>query len=191
MRSHADWAIRDFTKVGLPDYSGGIYTARVTRAYRCGTRFLYKLEFDEKIAQDFGLPHFYIEKQGGHLSVKWFGKKCSRLPQACWFKIKDLEENWKIQKMGQWISPDEIIGSPFISGIDEGAKNSTLIVKSLDCGLVAPFGRRLLQYGQEHHGQDLYFNLYNNIWNTNFPMWYADDALFRFEIISTDKVTRL
>ena len=23
-------------------------------------------------------------------------------------------------------------------------------------------------------------NLYNNIWNTNFPMWYSDDALFRF-----------
>ena len=25
-----------------------------------------------------------------------------------------------------------------------------------------------------------HFNLFNNIWNTNFPMWYEDDARFRF-----------
>jgi len=28
------------------------------------------------------------------------------------------------------------------------------------------------------HG--MYVNLYNNIWGTNFPMWYAEDARFRF-----------
>ncbi len=84
--------------------------------------------------------------------------------------------------MGHWISPDEIIGSPFISGIDEGVKNPSLVVKSLDCALVAPFGRRLLQYNFKQCDQDMYFNLYNNIWNTNFPMWYTDDAVFRFEI---------
>ena len=22
----------------------------------------------------------------------------------------------------------------------------------------------------------------NNIWNTNFPMWYSDDAVFRFAV---------
>lgn len=25
--------------------------------------------------------------------------------------------------------------------------------------------------------QDLYFNLYNNIWNSNFSVLYSDDAL--------------
>ena len=28
----------------------------------------------------------------------------------------------------------------------------------------------------------VWFNLYNNMWNTNFPMWYDEDALFRFRI---------
>ena len=32
-----------------------------------------------------------------------------------------------------------------------------------------------------------YFNLYNNIWNTNFPMWYSDDAMFRFLITKNNK----
>jgi len=26
------------------------------------------------------------------------------------------------------------------------------------------------------------FNLYNNLWGTNFPMWFGDDMLFRFEL---------
>jgi len=40
----------------------------------------------------------------------------------------------------------------------------------------------LLHYNETNLINDLYFNLYNNIWNTNFPMWYSDDALFRFKI---------
>ena len=182
MRSHVNWAIWDFTKVGLPDYNGGIYTARVSEAYKNGLRYLYKLEFETEIAEKYGLPYFYVEQKQENLKIQWFDKKVSRFPQACWFKLKGLEENWKIQKMGRWISPLEIIGSPFIVGLDGGVKNSTTTIKSLDCALVAPFGRRLLTYDFDSHPQDMYFNLYNNIWNTNFPMWYTDDAMFRFEI---------
>jgi hypothetical protein len=36
--------------------------------------------------------------------------------------------------------------------------------------------------GQPSPVTDMYFNLYNNIWNTNFPMWFSDDAKFRFVI---------
>jgi hypothetical protein len=180
MRCHLEWAIWDFTKVGLPDEKGGIYTARVTRAYRSQAKRLYRLEFSEEVQKRYGLPYFYLEREGERLTVRWFDKKCSRLPQACWLKIGGLEEDWQIQKMGQWISPSEIIGSPLICGIDEAVKNPSVVVESLDCALVAPFGRRLLQYGCKDCKQDLYFNLYNNIWNTNFPMWYTDDATFRF-----------
>ena len=88
--------------------------------------------------------------------------------------------------MGAWISPEEIIGSPLIVGIDKGVKNRSVEIQSLDCALVAPFGRNLLQYNLQNCKQDLYFNLYNNIWNTNFPMWYSDDALFRFDIQSKE-----
>ena len=45
-----------------------------------------------------------------------------------------------------------------------------------------PFGRRLLQYGVKDAKEDLWFCLYDNIWNTNFPMWYSDDGLFRFTV---------
>ena len=81
---------------------------------------------------------------------------------------------------GEWISPFQIIGSPLISAVDKGVRNSSTEIVSYDACLVAPFGRRLLDYDLHPKTQDLYFNLYNNIWNTNFPMWYSDDTRFRF-----------
>lgn len=180
---HLPHCIQNFTKVGLPDYKGGIYSPQVTKAYQKGTERLYILEFEEPAVTQYGLPYCFVTQQGGNISIQWFGKKRSRIPQACWFKLRGLEENWKIQKLGQWISPEEILDCPFICGIDEGVRNTSVTVKSLDCGLVAPFGRHLLRYNSDPYAQDLYFNLYNNVWNTNFPLWYADDALFRFVIV--------
>jgi len=84
--------------------------------------------------------------------------------------------------MGRWIKPENIAGSPLITAIDKGVRNKDMQITSLDAALVAPFGRRLLDYDETPSGKDLYFNLYNNIWNTNFPMWYSDDTRFRFEI---------
>lgn len=182
-RKIAEWVLWDFTKIGLHDYQGGVYTARVTAAYQKGQSRVYKLEFDQAIAEEYGLPYFYVTVEEGKVNVRWFGKKCSRLPQACWFKIKGLQEKWKIEKLGQWIDPNEIIDSPYICGIDSGVQNDDVMIKSLDCGLVAPFGKRLLQYNCGEVRQDLHFNLYNNIWNTNFPMWYTDDGSFTFEIL--------
>lgn len=183
MRCHLDWAIRDFTKVGLKDYKGGIYNAKVTQAYEKDGERLYLLEFDSEIADKYGLPQFYLKECGSDVEIKWFGKKASRYPQAFWFKIKGLRETWQINKMGEWISPDEIIDSPLICAVDKGVRNGDVTVECLDSALVAPYGRQLLRYGRDSRLQDMYFNLYNNIWNTNFPIWYSDDAIFRFKII--------
>lgn len=178
-----EWAIWDFTKVGLPDYTGGIFTANVTETYIRGNKTLYKLEFKKEDVENYGLPYFYAELDGNKIEIKWFNKKASRLPQAFWLKLKDFNEDWTLNKMGQWIKPEDIIGSPLISAVDSGIRNGEYEIITQDAALVAPFGRRLLQYIDENLRQDLYFNLYNNIWNTNFPMWYSDDAKFRFEII--------
>lgn len=176
------WAIWDFTKVGLPDYNGGIYTAQVTEAYKKDNTEIYKLEFNKEIETKYGLPYFYLIIKDKNIEIKWYNKKNSRLPQACWFKIKGLDEEWELNKMGEWISPENIIGSPLISAVENGVRNKSVVIETIDTALVAPYGRRLLHYNEKGLKQDLYFNLYNNIWNTNFPMWYSDDAVFRFAI---------
>ena len=184
MRCFLDWAIWDFTKPGLNFYKGGVFIAKVTHAYERGNERVYLLEFEEEIKVMYGRPRFYLSIHGDEVDLRWFGKKPSRYPQAFWFKMHGFGENWEIHKMGRWIRPDSIIGSPYICGTDYGVKNENYTIESLDCALIAPYGRRLLQYGKAMSvkDEDLYFNLYNNIWNTNFPMWYSDDAMFRFII---------
>ncbi|MBQ9084029.1 MAG: DUF5054 domain-containing protein [Clostridia bacterium] len=187
MRCFSWWAIWDFTKVGLPDYKGGIFKARVTKAYQKKHEMLYRLEFDSEITKKYGLPYLYFRASAKGVELKWFGKQPSRLPQALWLKILGLEESFEIRKMGVWIRPEKILGSPLISATDFGVRNEEYTIESLDCALVAPYGRQLLRYGVCTEKQDLYFNLYNNIWNTNFPMWYSDNALFRFLITKNQK----
>ncbi|MGM9634869.1 MAG: hypothetical protein ACI3YE_01815, partial [Candidatus Avispirillum sp.] len=53
------WALWDFTKVGLSDYKGGIWTAHTTESYTQGKKKLYKMEFDRETAEEYGLPYFY------------------------------------------------------------------------------------------------------------------------------------
>jgi len=183
VRCKEPWATWDFTKVGLPEYKGGIFTARVSEAYEKEGTLLYRLDFDRAAREAYGLPYFWLKKEGEALTLSWFGKKPSRLPQAFWFKIDGLTQNLRLHKMGEWLRPDSVIGSPLISAIDEGIRADGVKVKSLDAALVAPYGRRLLRYGEKAGECDPYFLLYDNIWNTNFPMWYEGDALFRFEII--------
>ena len=182
MRSKPEWAIWDFTKVGLPEYDGGIFSARLLEQYKQNDKQICLYRFDEDVEKTYGLPYFWLETDKDSVVLKWFGKKASRLPQAFWLKFKGLEENWEINKMGQWIKPQNIVGSPLICAVWEGVRNASSIIKPLDSCLVAPFGRNLLKYTIDVPNQDMYFNLYNNIWNTNFPMWYSDDAIFRFEI---------
>ena len=185
MRCHVEWAIKDFKKPGLPEYTGGIYTAKVIKVYRKGDEMLYHMAFDAQVTAEHGLPQLWLKVAGGKVEVIWLGKKASRIPQACWLKFCGLQEEWEISKLGQWLQPENILDSPFICGVDEhGVRNAQVQIKPLDSALVAPFGRRMLHYGEEKGAQDLYFNLYNNIWNTNFTIWYSDDAIFRFEMVS-------
>ena len=174
------WATWDYSKVGMPAHKGGIYTAQVLAAYEKEEQKLIKLGFDAELTTTYGLPYFWVICDGANVEVRWFGKKPLRLPHAFWLKFTGMEENWQLHKLGQWINPKDIIGSPLIAGIDSGVRNCQIEIESLDAALVAPFGRRLYDFESNPQNQDLYFNLYNNIWNTNFPLWYTDDTRFRF-----------
>lgn len=177
-----EWLIWDYLKISLPVYKGGIYVPKCTECYEKEGSVLYKLEFEKDLAEEYGLPYFWAEETDGELNISMFGKSASRLPQAFWLKFKNLGENWEMSKLGQWIKPEDVVGSPLICATDRGIRNADTEIYPLDSTLLAPFGRNLLRYGIETKEQDMYFNLYNNIWNTNFPMWYSDDSLFRFKI---------
>jgi hypothetical protein len=97
-----------------------------------------------------------------------------------------------MEKMGQFISPLEVVrqGNRHLHAIDRGLlysdARSQITLESLDAPLVAPGERSLLNFSQRQpdlrpgERRGLHFNLFNNIWGTNHPMWYDEDAKFRF-----------
>ena len=93
MRCHLNWAIWDFTKLGLEKYKGGIYTASVSGIYQKGAETLYHYVFSEELVQKYGLPEFYLSVENEKIELKWFNKKISRLPQSFWFKIKESRQD--------------------------------------------------------------------------------------------------
>jgi hypothetical protein len=63
-------------------------------------------------------------------------------------------------------------------------QKSRLRISSLDAPLVAPGKPSLLDFNNElpQMTDGMHFNLLNNIWGTNFPMWFEEDCRFRFEL---------
>ena len=178
-----EWIWMDNTKYNLPDYEGGIYTAMPHHAYTDGDRTVIRLDFPEDVKQKQGLPRVYAVIENNMIEIRFFDITANRLPEAYWFKYKGADESeWQIRKLGEWIDADDVIYSPLLAATDYGVRNRTVEIEALDSPLVAPYGRRLLDAKGLSDPQDMYFNLYNNIWGCNHPMWYDDDSRFRFVI---------
>lgn len=179
------WAIADFIKSGLPkENNRGIHVAHPCEAFTDGNRTVVVYRFDKELSVYEGLPTVYGIFEGNKVELRLIGQKANRQPNAFFVKFKGYKEKWQVHKLGRWIDSTDIIGSPLICGIDKGVRNGEVEIQSLDAPLVCPFGRRLLEYDLHPSTEDMYFNLYNNIWNTNHPLWYEEDSVFRFVINS-------
>lgn len=178
-----EWANWDFTKYGIPtEYTGGSFDAEIKEAWMDGDKKVWKCDFDSVIKERHGLPTVYIECSGKYISIKTTGKKCDRMPQALWVKFDMIMGQIEINKMGEWTDVSKAAGNPLLSGFYSGIRDENTELISYDCGLVAPFGPHLYDFMPVDLTPDPTFCLYNNCWNTNFPMWFQDDMNFRFEI---------
>lgn len=123
------------------------------------------------------------------LAVYWFGKVANRLPEAYWLSFNPVvndPQGWEIHKLGQWISPTDVIskGARTLHSFDQGVRCDGVEIDSLDAALVAPGQPALLDFHDRlpDLSQGMHFNLFNNVWGTNFTMWFDDDAVFRFRL---------
>ena len=95
-----------------------------------------------------------------------------------------------MEKLGEWVSPLDVVrnGSRHLHAVGEGVRWSrgaeSLQIESLDAALVAPGQRSLLNFNNRRPALSggMHFLLCNNMWGTNFPMWFGEDARFRFQL---------
>ena len=200
------WALEDFCKPGLQpeDSQSSYWKPLVKGVFQRATpgfeQLLLHLTFEDEALHQYGAPancylQYSLPAQGQHLLIdlQWFNKKASRMPEALWmsFRPEHIQNAaWIIEKMGREISPLEVVenGNRHLhaSGryVTRRALGSELHITALDSPLVAPGARSLLNFNNDQPDMRLgvHFCLFNNLWGTNFPMWFEEDCRFRFEI---------
>ena len=95
-----------------------------------------------------------------------------------------------MDKMGQDVDPRDVVrnGGHKLHAVTEGIRYSDphgkLEIKTLDAPLVAPGERTLLNFDNSRPAPEdgMHFCLHNNVWGTNFVMWFDDDMRFRFNL---------
>ncbi len=119
------------------------------------------------------------------------------MPEALWLSFVPPQTEgakWFIEKLGQDVSPLDVVenGNRHLhacSRVRMESDDLVMTIESLDAPLVAPGQPSLLDFNnnQPDMSQGVHFNLYNNVWGTNFPMWLEDDCRFRFRLRYTIK----
>lgn len=204
LTDHAKWATDDNGKPGLNKANHYVETftpvlKKLWKRLSTGG-YLLNLEFEETTCRQYGCPlEIYMEWEFNNkerkieIKLLWFQKSASRLPEAYWLSFNPITENsnnWRLMKMGQEISPLDVVenGSKKLHCIDDKVinvgLNQSIAIYSKDTPLIAPGNPSLLDFNnkQPQLEEGMTFMLLNNVWGTNFPMWYEDDAVFRFEI---------
>lgn len=199
----AGWARLDFTKPGLEKEPllSRIWKPKLERLYqRMGQKsqqFLLYLLFPAQAVDEYGAPgvawqEWDIPHESSDLSLtlQWFDKTATRRPEAAWFTVNPNLRggNWEMDKLGGWVDPLDVVedGNRHLHAVNSGVRwrkgKEAAMVESLDAPLVAPGRGSLLDFNnrQPRMSLGMDFLLLNNVWGTNFTMWFDEDVRFRF-----------
>jgi hypothetical protein len=203
----SDWPKEDFGKPGVELANPGsrVWNTVLTQAYQrqvgSETSVLYHMTFAKAVVSKYGAPQevfvlyrFPEEKKQISIEVQWFKKQASRLPEAIWLGFVPLlpaGAHWKIEKLGKWVSPSDVVenGNRHLHATGKGVElshpNGKLRLVPLDSTLVAPGAPSMLDFNNDQPDpyKGMHFCLLDNLWGTNFPMWFEEDCRFRFDLL--------
>jgi hypothetical protein len=207
------WAIADFGKPGIEKFNiqSRTWVPTLNELFYKKNNNSFSIVsksriVDNNMASVGGSPQLIITKFDFtndnsiiNLDLQWFDKRAYRLPEAMWLSFVPktiISGEWEMDKMGYAINPQKVIknGNRKLHGIIEGIKyhdnKHKFDIKSLDAPLVAPGKKSLLDFNNElpEIEDGMHFCLYNNVWGTNFMMWFEENMRYRFQI-KIDSIT--
>jgi hypothetical protein len=188
-----EWAILDHGKPGLENAATAHSALCVPKlSGRAGDALAMTL--DEEAQRDLGAPARVllefraIDDTRAELVVTLRDKPANRMPEASFLDIALPNLNWEFRKMGLWQPADKIAARgggelQAVTGVRATLSNGgTLEIMPLDTPLVAPLGAPFMVFNPAppDYSAGLRFNLHNNKWGTNFPMWWEGNLRARF-----------
>lgn len=196
------WAKADFEKTGLQASQAVSldWLPELRDAYIKDNGLLLFLTFPEEAGREYGAPglvtlewHFARDEPHADLVVQWFDKPACRLPEALWFSFASLSPapaRGLVDKLGEWIDVQDVVsrGARSLHAAGRGIRleneSTWLAIDSLDAPLVTMGKRKPLNFDDQlpNLSEGVHFNLFNNLWCTNFTMWFEDNMRYRFRI---------
>lgn len=198
------WSIPDFSYPDFAAVDGKYPVGRFPyRVLRSGIRrgngeaaITLALGCQKNIAEELGAPReLYIEYQfsPGKIAVvvSFFGKDANRLPEALFFRLYPSADDGTIRfvKIGSEIDPYNVAsrGGRNLSAVEKvkfSASESVITVINKHSPLVSLGKGKIIEFDNLFASADegLSFVLHDNIWKTNFPLWYKGSAGYVFEI---------
>ncbi|HYE80918.1 MAG TPA: DUF5054 domain-containing protein [Clostridia bacterium] len=205
VEQHYQWCIADFCKPGLEllekpvrhaRYLGQVLDIVLYEADDC-SRLYVELKMPLESSRDYGSPEklllIYSFYRNGFIGfeLNWFNKDASRIPEASWCEMNFCagdDKKWLLKKLGDYVSPYAVVsnGNRNMHSVEEIIYDNErhIAVEPLDAPLVSIGDMKILKFDNEIAGMSkgMFFNLHNNIWGTNFPMWFEEDMKYRFLI---------
>lgn len=196
--SRPEWAILDHAKPGL----AGARTARsasfaplLAGVVAVGEELVLRATMPEEATRALGAPEgveWRLAPVPGGLRIDLVlrGKPANRMPEAGTVEVTpEGAAGWELLKTGLWIDPAQTarrgggaLHAVFAARARVGDRS--LLLEPRDAALAGPAGGDLMRFDPDppDYREGLRFDLYNNKWGTNFPMWWSGDLLSRLTL---------
>ena len=189
-----DWAIEDLGKIGCENAIKETLIEKpvVESINYTGNEIICELKFTGLAVELYGAPRTVImrwifDDDKISLDLCWYEKAATRVAEALWCGFNPMGQLKAARKLSEWIDPSDVAvkGNRRLHATDYGVKfDNGVEIETLDTALVNIGEPDLLSFHTDlpNVNEGAFFNLYNNIWGTNFRMWYDEDARFRFAV---------
>lgn len=207
LTTKASWALKDFGKPNIERFGARSQEWQPASAEvhvetaDSEDRILVALKFEDQDAFNSGRAAFpryaFVElslpkaEPAIHITVSWFGKPATRMPEALWLTFNPIvsdAKQWVLDKSGEAVSPFDVVasGNRHMHGLQQGfayaGNEGRFAVETLDAPVVALGERSPLYFSNEQPdlSKGIHSCLFNNAWGTNYVMWYGEDVKARY-----------
>ena len=190
-----EWAILDHDKPGL-GRSGADLSKVFAPVFQAADASGLLLAMPDEAVDQYGAPRqvalsFSGEGERLELRLTLHGKAANRMPEASFLSFTPSgDATWHLHKMGLWHKSGEIAagGGAQLQAVTrvrgDLVSGGSLSIEPLDTPLVAPQSWDFMTFCKTlpDFSDGVRFNLHNNKWGTNFPMWWEGDFSARFRL---------
>lgn len=198
------WAEGDFARPGLKKYNDsypvGVCGYEAIEAQLCEYDkekiLTLRLCCPNNLSNLLGAPYdvyavYTLTEEQLRIKLLWLKKDAVRTTESIALRLYPQTDNGlKFVKMGELIEPADIVsgGGRKVMAVEQtefmsNGKKITAICK--EAPLIATDGGNILRCDDaiaDNSDAGLSYILYNNVWGTNFPLWYDESAIFEVRI---------